>query len=76
MRTLNEILSSPCTPTEYLEKKRTTFKTAFSEKAKAKNVLIVSGESFGCKEFVRISYCVSTKTVKGALPIFKELIEC
>ena len=49
---------------------------AFSEKAKAKNVLIVSGESFGCKEYVRISYCVSTKTVKGALPIFKELIEC
>lgn len=49
---------------------------AFSEKAKAKNVLIVSGESFGCKEFVRLSYCVSTKTVKGALPIFRELIEC
>jgi len=49
---------------------------AFSEKAKQRNVLIVSGESFGCKEFVRISYCVSTKTVKGALPIFKELIEC
>ena len=34
MRTLNEILSSPCTPTEYLEKKRAAFKTAFSEKAK------------------------------------------
>ncbi len=49
---------------------------AFSEKAKEKNLLIVSGESFGCKEFVRLSYCVSTKTVKGALPIFKELIEC
>ena len=49
---------------------------AFSEKAKAKNVLIVSGESFGCKEYVRISYCVSTKTVQGALPIFKELMEC
>lgn len=49
---------------------------AFSEKAKQRNVLIVSGESFGCKEFVRISYCVATKTVKGALPIFKELIEC
>lgn len=49
---------------------------AFSEKAKMRNVLIVSGESFGCKEFVRISYCVSTETVKRALPIFKELIEC
>ena len=48
---------------------------AFSEKAKNKNLLIVSGESFGCKEFVRISYCVDTKTVKGSLPLFKELIE-
>ena len=47
----------------------------FSEMAKNKNVLIVPGESFGCKEFVRISYCVDTKTVKGALPLFKELIE-
>ncbi len=47
----------------------------FSEVAKSKNVLIVPGESFGCKEFVRISYCVDTKTVKGALPLFKELIE-
>ncbi len=47
----------------------------FSELAKNKNVLIVPGESFGCKEFVRISYCVDTKTVKGALPLFKELIE-
>lgn len=48
---------------------------AFSEMAKIKNVLIVPGESFGCKEYVRISYCVDTKTVKGALPLFKELIE-
>ncbi len=47
----------------------------FSELAKNKNVLIVPGESFGCKEYVRISYCVDTKTVKGALPLFKELIE-
>ena len=47
----------------------------FSEMAKFKNLLIVPGESFGCKEFVRISYCVDTETVKGALPLFKELIE-
>ena len=43
--------------------------------AKKKNVLIVPGESFGCKEYVRISYCVDEKTVRGALPLFKELIE-
>ena len=32
MRTLNEILLSPCNPTEYLEKKRAQFKDAFSKK--------------------------------------------
>lgn len=48
----------------------------FSEKAKAKNILVVPGESFGCKEFVRISYCVDTEMIKRALPYFKELIEC
>ncbi len=49
---------------------------AFSEKAKEKNILVVSGEGFGCKEYVRISYCVSTEMIKRALPYFKELIEC
>lgn len=47
----------------------------FSETAKKKNLLIVPGESFGCKEYVRISYCVSTEMIKHSLPIFKELIE-
>ncbi len=47
----------------------------FSELAKAKNILIVPGESFGCKDYVRISYCVDTKTIKRALPYFKELIK-
>lgn len=49
---------------------------AFSERAKKKNILVVSGEGFGCKEYVRISYCVSTEMIKRALPYFKELIEC
>ncbi len=47
---------------------------AFSEKAKEKNILVVSGEGFGCKEYVRISYCVDTDMIKRALPKFKELI--
>ncbi len=47
---------------------------AFSEKAKEKNILVVSGEGFGCKEYVRISYCVDTDMIKRALPYFKELI--
>ncbi len=49
---------------------------AFSQKAKEKNVLVVSGEGFGCKEFVRISYCVDTEMIKRALPKFEELIKC
>lgn len=48
----------------------------FSKKAKEKNVLVVSGEGFGCKEYVRISYCVDTDMIKRSLPKFKELIEC
>ncbi len=48
----------------------------FSEKAKEKNILVVPGESFGCKEYVRISYCVETNMLRRALPYFKELIEC
>ena len=45
------------------------------EMAKLKNLLIVPGESFGCKEFVRISYCVSTEQIENSLPAFKKLIE-
>ena len=48
----------------------------FSEKAKQKNILIVPGDSFGCPEYVRISYCVPYDTIMRALPYFKELIEC
>lgn len=47
----------------------------FSNLAKEKNILIVSGESFGCKDYVRISYCVDTKVINRALPFFKELIK-
>lgn len=47
---------------------------SFSEKAKEKNVLVVSGEGFGCKEYVRISYCVDTDMIRRALPKFRELI--
>ena len=47
----------------------------FSNIAKEKNILVVSGESFGCKDYVRISYCVDTKVIQRALPYFKELIK-
>ena len=47
---------------------------AFSERAKAKDLLVVPGAGFGCPGFVRISYCVDTSVCEKAIPIFKELI--
>lgn len=46
----------------------------FSERAKAKDVLIVPGDAFGCPGFARISYCVKRDTIERALPRFAELI--
>ena len=48
---------------------------AFSELAKQEDVLIVSGRSFGCPGFVRISYCVDHETILRAVPGFKKLFE-
>lgn len=49
--------------------------TKFSEYAKKYELLIVPSDSFGCSGYVRISYCVSTKQIKDALPLFKQLFE-
>ncbi len=46
----------------------------FSEKAKAKNLLVVPGTSFGCREYFRICYCVSNGMIRRSLPVFEELI--
>ena len=48
---------------------------AFSEKAKALNLLIVPADSFGCPGYVRISYCVEADMIKRSFPAFKKLIE-
>ncbi|MDE6597012.1 MAG: pyridoxal phosphate-dependent aminotransferase [Clostridia bacterium] len=48
---------------------------AFAERAKKYNLLIVAGDDFGCKGYVRIAYCVSTQMIKKSLPAFKELAE-
>lgn len=48
---------------------------AFSERAKKHDVLIVPSDSFGCKGYVRVSYCVSEKTIKNALPIFEDIMK-
>ena len=48
---------------------------AFCEKAKKYELLLVPGDDFGCKGYVRISYCVSTEQIENALPAFKKLAE-
>jgi len=47
----------------------------FSEMAKKHNLLIVPGEGFGCKEYLRASYCVDTDMIKRSLPAFKALMD-
>ena len=49
--------------------------TAFCEKAKEEEILIVPGDDFGFKGYVRISYCVARETIEKSLPGFKRLIE-
>ena len=46
---------------------------AFSERAKAHDLLLVPGDGFGCPGHVRISYCVPTERVRRALPVFEKL---
>ena len=48
---------------------------AFSDKAKARNLLIVPGDDFGCPDYLRISTCVACDMLEKSLPIFRELIE-
>jgi aspartate aminotransferase len=48
---------------------------AFSERAKAKNVLVVPCGDFGAPGYVRIAYCVDEKVIRRALPLFRALIE-
>ena len=47
----------------------------FSEEAKKHDILFVPSDSFGCKGYIRIAYCVSTEMIKKSLPRFKELAE-
>ncbi|MEA4938626.1 MAG: pyridoxal phosphate-dependent aminotransferase [Christensenella sp.] len=48
---------------------------AFSEAAKAEDILIVSGRSFGCPGYVRVAYCVAYETIVNALPGFGRLYQ-
>lgn len=46
---------------------------AFCERAKKYNLLLVPGDDFGCKGYVRIAYCVSNDMIRRSLPSFEKL---
>ena len=48
---------------------------AFCERAKAEDLLIVSGEGFGCPGYVRISYCVDEEMIKRSFEAFEKLYQ-
>ena len=48
--------------------------SAFSEKAKKQDLLLVPGDDFGFPEYFRICYCVSKDLIQRSLPIFEKLI--
>ena len=47
----------------------------FAEIAKKYLLLTVPGSAFGCKGYIRLSYCVSPKMIETSLPKFKTLLE-
>ncbi len=48
---------------------------AFSDRAKAHELLLVPSNDFGCTGYVRISYCVAKSTIENSMPAFKALYE-
>ncbi len=48
---------------------------AFCLKAREYELLLVPSDSFGCKGFVRLAYCVTTEMITRSLPAFKKLAE-
>lgn len=48
---------------------------AFADKAKQLGLLLVPGDDFGAKGYVRIAYCVSHDMIKRSLPAFEKLFE-
>ncbi len=47
---------------------------AFSQRARAENLLLVPGDDFGCPGYFRVSTCVSSAAVEKSLPLFRRLI--
>ncbi len=47
---------------------------AFSERAKALDLLVVPGDGFGCPGYFRVCYCVSCDKIRRSLPLFRKLL--
>lgn len=48
---------------------------AFCEKAKEFDLLLVAGDDFGAKGYVRVAYCVDNDMIGRSLPAFKKLYD-
>lgn len=48
---------------------------AFSDKAKAFDLLLVPSDTFGVPGHFRISYCIPTEKVKRSIPVFQKLAD-
>lgn len=48
---------------------------AFSERAKAHDLLVVPGDGFGCPGYFRLCYAVSYDTICRSLPVFRAVLE-
>ena len=48
---------------------------AFSNKAKEIGLLVVPSDDFGCKGYIRVSYCVSNDTVRRSFAAFGQVKE-
>lgn len=46
---------------------------AFSMKAREYELLLVPGDDFGTKGYVRIAYCIKTEQIVNSLPVFEKL---
>jgi aspartate aminotransferase len=49
--------------------------SAFCERAKKHELLLVPADSFGAPGYVRIAYCVTEEQIRNSLPAFRALAE-
>ena len=47
----------------------------FCERAKKYHMLLVPGEGFGMKEYVRLSFCVDSEKIEKSIDVFKKLMD-